>query len=156
MRLILSVLILTIILATPAFAQEAAKPATVEITLDGKTWEAGRPLAVCVQTGLRASDATGAYRLEYRFRHRAYEEIGSRSTLPELRFEWAKTSFMLVDTEGNLIATATGQIRGKDEEQVQVRANNGDGLFPGDGEFTRICGELVDKKLIFVPRDPAK
>ncbi|MEK7620393.1 MAG: hypothetical protein AAB413_04110 [Patescibacteria group bacterium] len=149
--------LLALLLSTPTFAlaQQLTATATVEIYHGDTVWMPGRPLAVCVQTGLRASGLSGKYRIEYRFAYRS-SEGATRSTLPELQFVWADTSFMLVDANNNLVALASGRVRGQDKDQVLSRAVDGDGLLPGVGEFTRICGDLTGKTIVFTHREHDK
>lgn len=60
-------------------------PATVTAKYDGQTWEDGRHLATCVQTGMRSHGLNGAYTMEV-----------------ILHKDRNVASIMVVDTQGNL------------------------------------------------------
>lgn len=141
-----------------ARADEVAKqPARVEVVYKGEKMEVGAALAICVQTGLRASGMVGNYKVIYSFAMRGVNTSQSRSTLPEMQMIWADTSFMLVDDQDNLVSLYNSQVAGETKEIVGERAENGDGMSPSSKwKFEEVCGELTNTVVKFVPREEVK
>lgn len=146
-----SMVVLAMALASVCVAQAGElepERSTVQVVHQGKIWEPGRALGICVQTGLRQQPkrGVGVYTLEYNFTMKHVDRVG----------DWAETSFMLVGPGDNLMAIATALVRGSSREEVEDRAVKGVHIRPSDGLFATVCGELTNTQVKFLPREPEK
>ncbi|MBI4435598.1 hypothetical protein HY630_02915 [Candidatus Uhrbacteria bacterium] len=140
------VMIVFFLVGVQALVANAGDPTIVEVVHDGQVWGPGRALGICVQTGLRQQSERrlGQYTLEYRFVLKHDDRIG----------DWAESSFMLVSPGDNLVAIATAQVKGASKQQVEERARNGEHIAPSGGIFAKVCGDLTNTRVVFLPREP--
>ncbi len=147
--LVCAVLFFLAAVAQVAHADETSvAPATVSVTYAGEEWKPGKALGICVQTGLRSKGLLGDYSVVFSFT--------TESVMTSRERFWGALSFLLIDSDENLISMAFGQEVGETAEELKQRAIGGDKLSPGGRYFLSTCETLTNTVVSFVPRAEVK
>lgn len=98
-------------------------------------WEGGEPLSICAFTGLLQQGKTGSYTLT------------GHITTPSHSRLTRNVSWVLVGPEGIVGMSQTHRQERQTDVDLEYSARQM--AHPTSSDFTRVCGELVGRKLVF-------